>query len=567
VFRTSDKRYLAILLGLVCLLWIPRCSGTIDLRYDGGVYYVLGTSLAQGKGYRLLNEPGEIQAIQYPPLLPAIVAAHQIVLGTDDPKVVGPWLRFTYFLMALSYAVATYVLARHYLESTPAFLVGLITNLYLYTLFLSDLLFAEIPFALATVLFVISSRSSRKRVRAVLTPVLAVLAFLLRTAGVALLAAWVVEGLIQKRWQQAAIRTVVLLVAFVGWQAYIGSVTSSEEYENPAYAYQRAPYQYYNVSYGENAMLVDPFAPELGSLSVGGMTARFFGNLARLPLTLSQGVITNEGYWIELLRSVQAKTGLSPPPPAIESRAAERALVAIPIVFFSGLLLAGVVVLAVQRERFVPLYLGAYLGLMCLTPWPQQFMRYLTPVTPFLALALIQLLVAFRAYSVRRWSVRLQKVALAIVVLVVGTVFLLQAFAARRAYKAFYAHPPMHWAREPIDGPRLFFYDKPWTTYEECLAWLSKHAKANAVIATTVPHWVYLHTGLKAVLPPMEIDPDLAQQLLDSVPITHAIVDQHRFLDTSKYVQGAVERHPKLWTLAHTASDGQTRIYRRRLPD
>ena len=83
--RNSSMRCLAILLGLVCLLWIPRCSGTIDLRYDGGVYYVLGTSLAQGKGYRLLNEPGEIEAIQYPPLLPAIVAAHQVVLGTSDP--------------------------------------------------------------------------------------------------------------------------------------------------------------------------------------------------------------------------------------------------------------------------------------------------------------------------------------------------------------------------------------------------------------------------------------------------------------------------------------------------
>ncbi len=57
------------------------------------VYYVLGTSLAEGKGYRLLNEPGEIQANQYPPLLPLIIAAHQIVLGTSDPHVVGPWLR------------------------------------------------------------------------------------------------------------------------------------------------------------------------------------------------------------------------------------------------------------------------------------------------------------------------------------------------------------------------------------------------------------------------------------------------------------------------------------------
>lgn len=75
-----------MVLGLLVLaLWVPRIHGPIDLRWDGGVYYVLGTSLADGKGYRLLNEPGEIRANQYPPLIPLIIAAHQIVLGTSDP--------------------------------------------------------------------------------------------------------------------------------------------------------------------------------------------------------------------------------------------------------------------------------------------------------------------------------------------------------------------------------------------------------------------------------------------------------------------------------------------------
>ena len=77
------------------LLWLPRQAGPIDLRWDGGVYYSLGTSLAQGRGYRLLNEPGEIESVQYPPLLPAVVAIHQVVLGTSDPTIVGRWLRLS----------------------------------------------------------------------------------------------------------------------------------------------------------------------------------------------------------------------------------------------------------------------------------------------------------------------------------------------------------------------------------------------------------------------------------------------------------------------------------------
>ena len=45
-------------LVLAILLWLPRLTGPIDLRWDAGVYYLLGTSLAKGHGYRILSEPG-----------------------------------------------------------------------------------------------------------------------------------------------------------------------------------------------------------------------------------------------------------------------------------------------------------------------------------------------------------------------------------------------------------------------------------------------------------------------------------------------------------------------------
>src|SRR5437763_11813823 len=64
---------LGILLVFVAV-WLPRLHGPINFCWDASTYYVLGTALAQGEGYRLLNEPGEIHAIQYPPLLPMVVA-------------------------------------------------------------------------------------------------------------------------------------------------------------------------------------------------------------------------------------------------------------------------------------------------------------------------------------------------------------------------------------------------------------------------------------------------------------------------------------------------------------
>src|SRR5215813_5983005 len=86
----------AFVIALCIALWAPRLKGPIDLRWDAGLYYLLGTSLATGQGYRILSEPGAPEAIQYPPLLPGIVALYERALGSSDSAVVGPWLRRSY---------------------------------------------------------------------------------------------------------------------------------------------------------------------------------------------------------------------------------------------------------------------------------------------------------------------------------------------------------------------------------------------------------------------------------------------------------------------------------------
>src|SRR5690349_6579674 len=91
----------AIVIILTLVLWLPRLSGPIDLRWDGAVYYLLGTSLATGHGYRIPSEPGSPEAVQYPPLLPVIVAAHQRLSGSSNAKEVAPILRVSYALMFL----------------------------------------------------------------------------------------------------------------------------------------------------------------------------------------------------------------------------------------------------------------------------------------------------------------------------------------------------------------------------------------------------------------------------------------------------------------------------------
>ncbi|HEX2609539.1 MAG TPA: hypothetical protein VHK68_00920, partial [Gemmatimonadales bacterium] len=339
-----NAAYLGVLIALSVALWLPRLRGPLDLRYDAGVYYVLGTSLAQGHGYRLLSEPGAIQAVQYPPLLPALVAVHQRLAGTDDPAIAGHWLRITYAFLFLAYIVTVYLLAGRFLPPGLAFLTALITLLHVHTSWMSDLLFSEIPFALTTVLFLLVS-SSRKPARTGLAGALGTAGYLLRSVGIATLAAWVAESFLRRNPRELITRGALCLIPVLGWQLYIGHVQRSPEYSHPAYTYQRAPYQYYNVSYLENIRYIDPFVPELGTVSAGAMAARLGGALVKMPASLGEAVSSRAEWSESQIERLNAE---------LVSHRIPIWLVQVPLVLLGIFALIGLVLLAQRGEWLIP---------------------------------------------------------------------------------------------------------------------------------------------------------------------------------------------------------------------
>lgn len=534
------------------LLWHNRLAGPIDYRFDGGAYYVLGTSLAQGKGYRLLNEPGEIQALQYPPLLPAFVAAHQKALGTADPIVVGQWLRRSFFVLFVAYAIAAFALARRFLPRGPSVAATLVCLFSFHTFYLSDLLFAELPFALVTLLFALGS-GLRSRWAAIATGVLGIAAYLLRTLGIALLAAWIAESVLRRSFRQAALRTAIALVPVIGWQTYVGAVRSGIEYGRPSYSYQRAPYQYYNVTYAENAALVEPFKPELGRATAWDLARRVASNLAAAPFRIGEAVSAPEMFWNWLLLTVRESGGPGVPEAAV---APLRALLGIVTLY-------GVVLLVAAGERLVPLYIAATLALICVTPWPDQFNRYLSPLAALLSVSLFRALLALEQH-IKESSGGRRHLARALSVAVLALSTTMQWFAATRSYGSRQGIVYEDGQGRSVVGS-AFFYDARWTDFDGALRLLKTRARRSDVVASAAPHLVYLHAGLKAVLPPHEVDRETARRLLEAVPVTWVIVDEFEFGDnvSQRYAAPAVESRPDLWALAYTGDEARVRLYRR----
>ena len=383
-------RHDIVCVGGVLLLWLAvwaaRLHGPIDLRWDASTYFVLGTSLAEGKGYRLLNEPGEIEAVQYPPLLPVLVAAHQRALGTSDYVIVGSRLRFSYFLLSGAYLLAAYLVVRGFLDPPLALAATAGTAFSFYSfLYPSDSLYAEIPFALVSMLFLLCLRRTDRPGYGIGAGFLAGAAYLIRTAGIALLAVWVADSLIHRRFRQAALRAVVAALPVLAWQAHIARVAGSSAYRAPAYPYQRAAYYYSNVTYGENSWLIDPFQPELGRTLPRDLASRVGRNLLAIPRSIGESAwiaVASAPYLLDkMYRGLHLPWNQPPREPVLSLAGACLTLIGIGALVGAGLLLR-------QGEWLYPLYFGLSLAMISLTPWPGQFWRYLAPLTPLTYLLL-----------------------------------------------------------------------------------------------------------------------------------------------------------------------------------
>jgi hypothetical protein len=562
--RGFDRTRIAFLLLVAIGLWLPRLQGPIDLRYDAGVYYLTGVALASGKGYRILSEPGEIDAIQYPPLLPFIIAGVQLASGASDPAVLGHILRILFFALSSANALVTYAVGRRLLRPNWALFAALLATLHVETVFMSDLLFAEIPYSLVTMiffLFALPTKSGRDLITR-LTPhawmasLLAAVAFLLRTSGLALFTAWVADNLMRRQWRNALIAMLLGVLCIGGWQAYVWQIKTDPGYASPAYSYQRAAYQFYNVGYLENLQYIDPFQPELGKIGLTDLAVRAGRNIRPLIARIGE-TVTAPRSWEHSEKSGWA---------AIYDTALQTISFGNRAVYlFAMLPIAGLIILVRRREWLLPAYIAASLALICVTPWSGQFLRYLSPLAPILGiLAAIALMAS--ANAIRQMLPKSKGAfASAPAILIASLMLSLQVFALSKLFTTDFERVTYRGHDGKEISYRLFYYDPLWEAHDTAIDWLAGVASRGDNVVTSTPHWVFIRTGLKAVMPPFEPDPVTAQALIDSVHAKYLLIDSLTFLDVSRrYLAQIPKRFPERWKEVYTANNGRAQIYERR---
>jgi hypothetical protein len=540
--RRKDLLCAVAVLLLAVANWAGRLAGPVDLRWDAGTYYTLGTSLYEGKGYRLLNEPGEVRANQYPPLLPAIVAVHQMITGTTDPFIAGNLMRRSWMVLYVLYIPGVFWLAKRFVGRPLAIVVALITLLNPQSTFLSETGFAELPFALASLVFFLV-QPERSRARSTVAFIAATACYLLRTIGIALLAAWILDAVRQRRFRSTAVRAALAMIPVVAWQTYVHSVETSAEYQRPTYAYQRADYMFYNVSYAVNISLKDPFHPADGRATFVDIAKRSLGNLRPLTFALAESVSSSNDYWhweLDWTGRWLPRLG-----PAILVRGSQLFLTMLILLGFSRLF---------HLEPSMVFYASVSFLIVAIAPWPSQYIRYLSPMAPYIAIALVLGLGMVSRLLPQKWGAWLTAIVLCLVLVQQAISFFL---LYRREYKEV--------TEVAANGQRvrfrLFYYDEGFRSLDAAQDWLRQQTHTTDVIASGSPHWLSLRTGRRAVMVPFGGEPPILERLLASVPVNYFVYDDIVPVSLSSFALPAIEHSPE-WRQVFTFG-GHCRVFER----
>jgi hypothetical protein len=421
------------------------------------------------------------------------------------------------------------------------------------TIYLSDLLYTEIPFALITVVFVLVAverpfspangcsrpaagqgseedgpqgrgyRAWRPWIREAVSFMVAAAGFLLRTLGIALLAAWVLEAVVRRRWRLALARALLAILPIIAWQAYVVRVSHSYEYMHPAYAYQRAPYQAWNVTYAESLRWL--------------MNSSHRDSRHMRPMSLTKRLQENTRRLIESTGEAISPTGV------------------VPAFVLLALAVVGLAMLVRRRAWMMVFIVLTSLAIIWPWPWPDQFYRFLLPLSPFLligiAMAFDALWAVISALPVHPVIAAFARAALTVPVALalIPQVSSVQKLFRHRAVEGASYVP----GRGDV-GPHFFYYSKVLRARDVEIAWIQSHSNPNAIVAMHWPQICYLRTGRRAVLPPEERNQDRVRELLESVPISYVILELRDWMP-------AVEKDNRRWRLVESID--QVKLYER----
>jgi hypothetical protein len=449
-----------VIVAAVTAIYAFRLDPFAGLLLDDAWYMVLGKALAGGEGFRLISSSATAIVPSVPPGFPALLSIVFLV----NPAYPGNllWLKAVSLIAMAGVGVACWIdFTRH--REVPAsqalLLVAAILLTPAFVFLATSTVMPECVFTLAQLLTVIAvERAVRREPADAWTPMtagaIAAVTMLIRTAGVAAVAASLAYFIVNRRWRQASIFAAVVAAGVLPWQLYSRAHAPTLE-ERMAHGGSIA------YTYRQLLSMESPGAVST-TVTSGQMLVRSAQNVADL-LTRDVGAVI-----VPVLLRGPDESGeelVSVGPPGRGSMGGAGATMVV-----SGLL-ALVMAAGIVRARAwfsLPALLIAA-SMAMIAPVGSQTFRYVLPLAPFLLLFL--------------WRGIANPAAARIAILCVLGFHLMDHALYLRA-KASGTPPWIADARE----------------VDEVLNWMTTHLVEEGTVASSNPGLVYLRTGRRGVV-------------------------------------------------------------------
>lgn len=484
--------------AIIVVAWLALVLYTFnskpDLNGDNFNYYIYATSLAAGEGYCDLSSPGHPATSTFPPGYPILMTPLRAI---TDSIVAQKWLNEVFVLGSI--LLLYFALLALSLPMDISFVASVSGLFCPRLLHFSTMMMSESSFLLMSMLvffsLVMLCRHEKKWWSELASPwfyvmlVALVFTYHIRTQGVALVAAVVLLFLVRRRWAALPATIVGFAIGCLPWMI-----------RNKALGLN-------GNRYLDSIMVVNPWRPEMGSLSFGEVVSRFFETLKMLifnafPSTIMPFSKLNcdaptYTWYIYLLGAVML-----------------------------CVMLLGAWKLGKQRW-FAIGYIAATLGVISIFSTPSGN-RYITSVLPFLTAFLL----------IGLWW---------------GGSWLIQRKWKEKALPAYVLLLLLFFAKSGLQEEHLLAQQKYPVNYQQFFAIgksLKKNTSAETIVCSRKPQMLYMYSERPGVNYAYTDNAEALIADLVKKKVDLVLVDALGYSSTYRYLIPAIQNYPQFFPRA-----------------
>jgi hypothetical protein len=482
----NRKRILWLLIFLYIVLSVFLFDPKPFVGGDNARYINLARSMLLGKGYRDISHPDEPRYTLYPPGFPALLLPVIAVFGSNILilKIIpmlcglGAFIFFIFIVQILF--PKTWIYPAVTALCSPILLLN------------GHWLLSEIPFvcfSLGGLYFFYQYQKDKRTISAILFTFFSIYAFLIRSAGITLIAAIALFLMVSKNYKMLIIFLAVFLALFVAWTLRNSSIPGTNTYD---YWFLKK----------------NPYLDESPRIGFNDFINRIIFNFKTYTLSIF--------------------------PSSILSSISSPVLLAI-----SGIALTALVISGVVRRLKAFTFLDWYLifSLVIIITWTETWTseRFLLPIIPVLFIYIF--------FGLSWISEKLKSKSL--IPVITGLMLFVNLITTVKL-SATAVFDNVQYLR----GDRYAGYSPDWRRYFETIDWTKKNIPGNQVIMARKPEFVFLFSGHKSFVYPYSTDPDKMRASIDQAD--YILLDNFYWTGTTRrYLLPALNAEPDKYEIVY----------------